>query len=345
MDILTPSNKALFVTDATLLSSVMKCGRFTDITINQQLQSINGKSNSLEAGSIVHKYLEVYYRSKKDGLSSTASHGFGMAAAELYIQGCEHCTKFESFACERCNGSGTIEAFGDCLDCKGKGRVDKPKCGHPINEYPGVVNTPMEPEKGDSYTIGWKWVLTTCEQYFEYYKSDFWVTLETEIVKSKIMYEDDDIKILFKSKLDWIVDTNTGIFPCDHKTMKQNRDNVSLNNQFMGQCLMLDTRNVFINKVGFQKTLKPEEKFKRVSIPYSAARLYEWQSVILPYWCKMMLMYNETGYWPPNFSNCDSKFGYCVLKSVCESNPDMRGEELRNSFIKGPVWNPMNNED
>lgn len=319
MDILTPYQGKNFVTDGTLLTSAMKCGRYTDIIQNQSLVSINGKSNSLETGSIAHKYLEEFYKRRRGGMASKDAHGFGITAAEMYIQGCVDCTSFEV-----------------------SDEIVKPKCGHQPNEYPGVRNTPPE---NDGYIIGWKWVLETCEQYHEYYKSDFWVTVDVETVRSRILYQDDEIRILFKSKLDWIVDTNTGIFPCDHKTMKQNRDTLSLNNQFMGQCMQLETRNVFINKIGFQKTLKPEEKFKRVSVSYSAARLYEWANTILPYWCKMMVMYDETGYWPPNFSNCDGKFGFCSLKEVCESNPDMRAEVLRLNFIKGPKWNPMNAED
>lgn len=316
MDILTPYTGKNIVTDATLLTSTMKCGTFADLSVNQSFQSINGKSNSLETGSIMHKYLEVYYKSLSIGLGKAQAHGQGLAAAELYIQGCPHCTNYV-----------------------GEGR---PECGHEPNDYPGTRNTPAESE---GYAVGWKYVLQTCEEYYEFYKSDFWVTVDTEVVKSKVLYQDDEVRILFKSKLDWIVDTNEGIYPCDHKTMKQNRDTVSLNNQFMGQCLIMDTRNVFINKVGFQKNLKPVDKFKRVSVSYSTARLYEWQSTILPYWCKLMLMYDEMGYWPPNFTSCDSKFGFCQYKEVCEANPDMRNETLQMNFIKGPKWNPTNPSD
>jgi len=323
MDIITPTNKINFVVDATLLTSIMKCGRFADFTHNQQLQSINGKSNSLECGSIVHKYLEVYYGSLKKGLRKPDAHGFGLTAAELYIQGCPDCTNFESTELQ-----------------------SKPKCGHPINDYPGVKNTPAEPSKDDKYTVGWKWVLDTCQQYYEHYSADYWVTLDVEVVKSKILYEDNEIRILFKSKLDWVVDTNQAILSTDHKTMKQNRDNMKLNNQFMGQCLMMDSRQVIVNKIGFQKTLKPVDKFKRESVSYTAAQLFEWQSITLPYWCKIAIMYEQTGYYPPNYTNCDGKFGYCQFyKEVCTSNPDMRGEALRLNFIKGPVWNPQNTDE
>ncbi len=333
MDIIIPYTGKNFVTDATLLTSIMKCGRFTDLNQNQSLHHINGKSNSLETGSIAHKYLEVKYASEKKGLSKSQAHGFGMTAAELYIQGCPDCTGFEPML------------VTDVVNGVTKQYMSKPKCGHEINEYPGLQNTPAEPDKGQTWLIGWKWVLDTCEQYNEFYKNDFWVTLETEKVKSRIMYKDDDIRILFKSKLDWFVDTNVAQLPVDHKTMKQNRDLLKLNNQFKGQCLNTDSRNVIINKVGFQKTLKPAEKFKRETVSYTSSILYEWQSEILPYWCKLALQYEEQGYWPPNYSNCDGKYGKCTYTEVCEANPDMRSDVLKLNFIRGEKWNPMNAED
>lgn len=319
MDIITSPSKHNIVLDATMLTSIMKCGRYSDLKFNHNLQSIKGKSNSLEVGSIIHKFMEVYYRNQSLGISRNQAVGFGMAAAELYIQGCPHCTKFEP----------TPELL-------------KPSCGHPINEYPGIVNTPPD---SDGYIIGWKFALQTCDEYAKFWANDFWVTIETETVKSKILYQDDEIRVLWKAKLDWIVDTNSGIFPSDHKTMKQNRDTLSINNQFMGQCLMMDTRSVIINKIGLQKTLKPEQKFIRVPVGYSAARLMEFQQYVLPYWAKQLIAYNEQGHYPPNFNSCESKFGKCDMYEVCESDPEMRPEVIRLNFYRGEDWNPTNIED
>jgi hypothetical protein len=315
MDILIPSKQQSVVIDATMLTNLMKCSRYTQFKHDLCLQPLKGKSNSLEIGSIIHKFLEVYYGHQMKGIGRSQAFGFGMAAAELYIQGCPHCTNFV-----------------------GEG---KPECGHPINEYPGLSNTPADSE---NYVVGWKFALQTCDEYAKHYQSDFWVTLDVETVRTKVLYEDDEIRIAFKSKLDWIVDTNNGIFPCDHKTMKQNRDTLSINNQFMGQCLQMSTRNVFINKIGLQKTLKPVDKFIRVPVSYSAARLMEWQSYILPYWCKQLLAYNIQEHYPPNFTSCESKFGKCEFYDVCESDPDMRDEIIKMNFFKGQEWNPTNNE-
>lgn len=323
--------KKNIIMDSQVLTALMTCARYSDFRFNMNLVSIKGKSNSLECGSIVHKFLEVYYAAIIKGVSKEQAFGFGMAAAELYIRSCPHCTEFQPqhFHHESAPSICTPEC------------VLKPTCGHKVDDYPGIKNTPPESE---GYKIGWKWALTTCEQYHEHYKSDHWVPLEVEVVKGKVLYEDDDIRILWKAKLDWVADTNQGIFPIDHKTMKQRRPTMKLNNQFKGQCLVMGTRNVIINKVGFQSTLKPAEKFERAPISYTAELLTEWYSETLPYYAYQLLNYAEAGYYPPNYSNCDGKYGPCPFKDVCESNPSMREEELRNNFIVGPVWNPTNDD-
>ena len=169
--------------------------------------------------------------------------------------------------------------------------------------------------------------------------------MEVETVKGEVLYQDDEIRVLWKAKLDLVVDTNQGILPMDHKTMKQRRDNLSLNNQFTGQCLIMKTQKVMINKIGFQTSLKPEEKFIRKPVNYSVPRLIEWQSETLPYYAKLLLMYAETGYWPRNLTHCEGKYGNCAFVKVCEADPGERENTIRQLFVVGPEWNPTNDED
>lgn len=303
--------KKNIILDATIFTSLMACPLLVNLRFNHNFAPIGGKSNSLECGSIVHKVLEVYNHNIINGFNRENSIQSGMAAGETYIRGCQHCAGFKD--------------------------EGKPQCGHKPDEYPGVQNTPIESSSKPSRT-GWKWVLDTCQQYFDRWKNDSWTPLECEVVKGEVLYEDEEIRVLWKAKLDLIVDTNQGIYPVDHKTMKQNRDIVSLNNQFKGQCLIAKSRSVIINKIGFQTSLKPEEKFKRVPVSYTADRLMEWQSEILPYYAKLMLMYSESGYWPPNWTHCESKFGLCVFKPVCEADRGMREAELKQGFIIVDKW-------
>ncbi|HWY33599.1 MAG TPA: hypothetical protein VNX68_03065, partial [Nitrosopumilaceae archaeon] len=205
-------------------------------------------------------------------------------------------------------------------------------------------DTPAESTSSPKRT-GYNYVIKTMEEYFDFYKNDHWVPLHVEEVVKKIIYEDDEIRILWKAKLDLGADTNQGIFPVDHKTMSRNNEQLSLNNQFMGQCFVTGSRQMIVNKIGFQTSLKSAEKFQRILIPYSLARLHEWSQNIVPFWAKLYLIYNESGYYPPNFTHCENKFGHCQFKEVCESEENLRSETIASQFIKGPKWDVSNKRE
>jgi hypothetical protein len=140
------------------------------------------------------------------------------------------------------------------------------------------------------------------------------------------------------------MDTGQMVLPVDHKTMKQRRDTLNLNNQFTGQVEIMGTRRMFVNKVGFQTSLKLEDRMQRVPLYYSLDRLQEWTQEIVPYWAYKLIEYTESGYWPPNFTHCENKYGFCKFKEVCEANRNMRLETLKNDFIIGERWD-IGNDD
>lgn len=305
--------------DATILSSFMSCARMTDFKFNQDWRPKGGKSNSLETGSIAHAFLEYYYQALIDRKSKSDAMDAGLNAAKLYVSGCATCKSLP------------IDFLGH------------PPCGHKNGDWTGVENTPENNTKvGKKEFIGWKYVIDTCIQYLARWQGDFWVPLNSEHTKGEIIYQDDKIRILWKAKFDLIVDTNQSIISVDHKTMKQRRDSLSLNNQFMGQCVLMKSHNICINKIGFQSSLKPEEKFERVMISYSSARLNEWKDVIVPYWAYKLVEYHKSGIWMPNFTNCETKWGHCEFKEICESNPNMRDETMKLHFVKGKPWDVTN---
>lgn len=282
---LIPTPKTNIIMDSQILSSLMSCGRMTNWTFNEDLQSKGGKSISLEMGSIVHCYLENKYNKQIQGMKKAEAIAYGMTAAMEYSKSDE------------------------------------------------VTNSTKE-------DIGL--ALGTCIDYENYYKNDVWTPLEAETVKGVQVYEDDKIRVMWKAKYDLIVDTGQLVLPCDHKTMKQRRDTLDLNNQFMGQCVIMGTRRMIVNKIGFQKSLPPEQKFTRVIMNYTEDRLKEWSTEIVPYWAYKLVEYTNSGYWPPNFTHCENKYGFCRFKVVCELNRNMREETLKLEFVKGKKWDISN---
>lgn len=211
--------------------------------------------------------------------------------------------------------------------------------GDPTNpkKYPGMANTPLD-NTDKPKRIGFHYVIKTMQEYFLHYSNEHWVPIDIEKVKGEVIYEDEDIRVLWKVKYDLTVDTNQGIYPVDHKTMSQRRDTLSLNNQFMGQCVVARTNSMILNKIGWQSTLKPNEKFLRPMMNYSSDRLREWVQLV-GFYAKEYADFNEQKFFPPNFTHCDKFYG-CIFRHVCESDRGMREEELRKEFIVGEPWEP-----
>lgn len=296
------------VLDATLLTSLMACPRQADNRFNKLLVPAGGKNNSFECGSLVHAILEFYNKALINGKSRAEAILIGYEAGREYIDGYKETNKYI---------------------------LDK--------EEVGLKNTPEESTKiGKRELIGWKYVFSTMEQYFDFWKNDSYTVIASEQVRGQVIYEDSDLRILWKAKFDEIDDMPHGLISKDHKTMKQRRDNLSLNNQFIGQCVLLKSRNIIINKIGFQSSLKPEEKFERATISYTADKMAEWVNDIVPYYARMLVAYNDAGHFPPNFTSCQTMYGFCDYKEPCESDRGMRDEVLRVNFARGKVWDIQN---
>lgn len=288
--------------DSQVLSTLMSCPRLTDLRFNQNLTTPGPKSNSLEAGSLVHVILEHFAKSLIKGDTRAQAIDVGFSYGELYRK------------------------FGDTYlsDCN-------PGC---------ALGIPDEAES--SYEIGYKFVLSTMEEYFDFWKSDNFTIISAEEVRGEVIYEDSELRVIWKAKFDRIIDMEHGFISMDHKTMKQRRDTISLNNQFIGQCRLLKARQVMVDKIGFQKTLKPKDKFTRTLVNYSMDRIAEWCNDIVPFYARMYKIYHESGYWPPNFTHCESKYGLCQMKSYCESDRNMREEVAKIEYVKGKIWDISN---
>ncbi len=298
-------NQVIF--DATLLSTLMSCPCKLDYRFNRLLVPVGGKSNSLEAGSLGHYILEYFYKGINAGGMRSDAIKAGFDAGKEYIAGY------------------------------------KPTNKYILDPHETGVNMPPESvriEKTD--LIGYNFVLETMEGYFDVYRSDSFIPILVEGVKGKIIYEDDDIVILWKAKFDLIADFSNGVIPMDHKTGKQNRTPGMLNNQFIGQCLLTGSRNIIINQIGFQKSMKIEERLRRLTISYTSDKMTEWANDIVPYYARMFVAYTEAQSFPRNFTQCETKYGWCDFKNACEVDRSIREDTLKMNFKIGKKWDISN---
>lgn len=296
--------------DATILSTLMSCPLLFDRRFNKNLVSKEGKNNSLECGILVHLIAEHFGKAIINGKSRNDAIDIGFAAGKEYLTGYTPINLYVTDPTEK--------GF--------TGPAENEK-----NKYGGMI-------------IGHKWVFETMQQYFDFWRNDSYTIVAVEETRGRVIYEDDDLRVLWKAKFDRIVDLPNGFTSCDIKTSKQRRDTLSLNNQFLGHCALLHSRNVLIDKIGFQTSLQPRDKFDRVIMNYSVDRVAEWINEIVPHYARMLIAYTEAETFPPNFTHCENKYGKCQFVECCEQDRNMRDEFLRLNFKEGKVWDIQNDD-
>lgn len=306
-----PPKKEHIIFDSQLLTTLMACPRKFSNTFNLNLTSTAGPSNSLECGLMVHFILDIYSKAIIAGKDRNTAIEESFSAAREFV---------EPF---RTNNRYVLDP-----------------------SHVGLRNTPEESiSMGSRKVIGYNWVIETMRQYYDYWQNSTWTIIASEEVRGDVIYEDDEMRVIWKAKLDRVVDIESGFTPVDTKTSKQRGDTLFLNNQFMGQCWLLKSRNMIVDKIGFQTSLKPHEKFERVMSSYSSDRIAEWVYEIVPHYARMLLFYRESGYWPPQFTSCKTKYGTCEYLDSCEADRGIREETLKLNFVEGKKWDIANDDE
>jgi len=169
------------------------------------------------------------------------------------------------------------------------------------------------------------------KQYVEYYFDEPHETLAVEQVGSRIIYEDEEHLFIYETKMDWVCRlSNLPILVVDHKHSRRRGPVEDLSNQFIGYCWMLGTNNIMVNKIGFQTSLAPKDKFERSIKSYASRVIEAWvQNTI--WWYFQYLRHVEEVRWPQNLTSCD-KYAGCIFREVCLSAPENRPDKLRSLF-------------
>lgn len=181
-------------------------------------------------------------------------------------------------------------------------------------------------------------VIYQFKENITFHRLDGWKILEVEKAFIKELYKDNNLGIFLTGKIDVIVDIpNFGVSVVDHKSSKRNQDPDPLSNQFTLYSWATDLKKVMINRVGFQKTLTPEERFRRQPLYYTDEQTERWLLNTI-WWCKFYYFCLENDSWPENRTSCD-KFGGCIFSKVCQSaTEEGRINRLKSDFTKSEKW-------
>jgi|SRR5579864_362837 len=285
--------------DATILNTLQNCAQKTKLGFQDNLKP-NEKAEALEEGDLMHKILEVWY-----GLRYNCARLDSDTWLALKDGG--FVTQLRDFENER-------EALIEF--CCEVGRFFATKMDAPVEELEEVI-----------YQF---------KEYVNFYRNEDWHPLAVEEVGSRILFEDEEWKIIYNCKTDIVAERGTLIAPWDHKTGKRRQQPSSLGNQWIGTCFVLQTNRVMLNKIGFQKSLKPSERFQRFLMEIQDSRIHEWVEDTI-YWAKLLHWHISTDYWPRNRTSCD-KYSGCVYKDICEKPPESRLYVIERDFYVGDKW-------
>lgn len=184
--------------------------------------------------------------------------------------------------------------------------------------------------------------IETCNQYMNFYRGELWKPLAVEEKFSYKFYEDAELIILYEGIVDLRVETDVDPnHPVDHKTTSRNDQIHPLNNQFIGYCRAHNASRMTINRLGFQKSLKAEEKFTRHLKSYSKEVQEEWAQDVI-HTVKMGILHHDMGIFPRNFTSCDGKYGPCMFSDPCGTELKAREWKLKVEFDQPDEgWDPL----
>ena len=175
-------------------------------------------------------------------------------------------------------------------------------------------------------------------EYCRFYEEENIIPLYVEQPFTVKLHEDEDLIVMLSGQPDLIFryGHNSTLNVMDHKKISRNSEFSPLRNQFLLYATAMQTDTVIVNKVGFQKTLKPKERFLRQPIIYSPELLDEWKSDAIEN-AKLMLIHERAEHFPRNRTSCE-KWDGCWYQRYCTTKPRAREFLIGTEYIVGEGW-------
>lgn len=198
----------------------------------------------------------------------------------------------------------------------------------------GVISSDLEPEEISR-------IVDVMEEYYDYWRveDENLVIHAVEQPFIYLLYEDDEVRIYMAGKIDLMYsnskDKNK---PMDHKSRDRESEVLRNSNQFKNYCYATGSNFLDVNVIGFQKTLKPHEKFKRVPLSYDPIGMQEWKDNVI----KNVFIYLKCAAensWPMNETSCDKYHRRCEYYDICDSSgKEAKFYKLNTNFITAEPW-------
>jgi len=183
--------------------------------------------------------------------------------------------------------------------------------------------------------------VATFHEYTQHYRDDNFVVLTVEEKLSQIIYEDDDLQIIYEGTMDMNVQRSDGdIIPFDHKSESAKFPVSQLNNQFMGYCVLTGSNRMIRNAIGTQTSKKPAEKFYRLMYSYPTEKLQWWRRMTVKKVKEIVEHYkNDDWNISGNLYACDTLFRRgCDFRDVHSEEESEWSRILNENYIEVPLY-------
>ncbi len=185
-------------------------------------------------------------------------------------------------------------------------------------------------------------ILAVLRNNVEYWKAadERLEILEVEQPFSYVLHEDDDLRIIMTGKIDLLVNDHPHYqsIPYDHKSYSRDYPARRLTNQFQNYAYACSSNYLFVNKIGFQTSLKSDQKFKRVPLSYDPMILSQWKDNVV----KTVNRYINcvaTNSYEMNLTSCDKYNRQCEYYEVCDSSgQEAKLYKLNSNFNTAEPW-------
>lgn len=202
-------------------------------------------------------------------------------------------------------------------------------------------NSDLEPEDVNQ-------LLSAIEQSCDYWRAEDENSLEVLGVEESfayVLHEDEYVRIIISGKIDLRVNFK-GIgrsasyenLPFDHKTFSRESMTLRKSNQFINYCSAVGSNYLIVNKIGLQKTVKPEDKFKRLPLSYDPIYIADWKSNLTKMITQEYLTCVAENYWPEKPTSCNKFNRLCEYYDICDSSGQEAKEFKMSDYKDADVW-------